>query len=133
MPKDEIEFLIYPNAIHEIAQRSTKHSEADRKIKKQELLRYLKQIRKTIISKWTLGLKSYDKLMKERYKQLKINLSKNLRLRHIIIKEDSLDDFDDGIVTFTEDFLNKYHFKTNKILYVSLMQRSPHLNLCWSG
>lgn len=111
LPKDSIETLMYPNALQLIADLSIKHDESDRKITKPEFLKYLRDVRKTAITRWTLALKTAKKILEARKKQLKPNLSKNSRLRYFLISESALEDFDTGIVTFIDEYLDKYHFK----------------------
>lgn len=109
IPKEDIETWIYPNAFHEIANLSIKHNENERKITKAELLKRLKKIHNTAISRWTLALKSKKKILETRRKQLKSNLSKNSRLRYFIISQEST--VFDNVVNFIREYLEKYHFK----------------------
>ncbi|GJL63177.1 MAG: hypothetical protein NPIRA04_18310 [Nitrospirales bacterium] len=107
----DIEALTYPNAIHMIATLSVKHDPADRRITKKEFLSNLKAIRTTAISRWTLTLKTRDKLLQARRKQLKAHLDKNARLRYFVIDPSSIEDYETEIVLFITDYLDKYHFK----------------------
>jgi len=109
----DIETLIYPNAINEIASYAIKHNIDHRKLKKDDLINKLTSIKTTIISKWTRELKNFDKILQTKRKQLKVNLDKNSRLRYFIINDLSLDDFNDLIVTFISDYIEKYHFKAH--------------------
>lgn len=111
IPKDEIETLAYPNAIHHIAMISMRHNPEERKITKKQLLFTLMTIRKTIISRWTLALAKRKKFLDARRKQLKPNLDKNSRLRYFIFEPTSIEDFEQEIVLFISDYLDKYHFK----------------------
>ncbi|MER0170409.1 MAG: hypothetical protein DU489_07350 [Nitrosomonas sp.] len=111
MPSGEIEILAYPNAIHKIATLSVKHNAVERQITKKEFLSELIAIRKTAISRWTLALKTREKLLEARRKQLKIHLDKNSRLRYFVIDPSSIEDYDSEIVLFISDYLDKYHFK----------------------
>lgn len=111
MPNGEIETLAYPNAIHKIATLSVKHNVAERQITKKVFLSELMTIRKTAISRWTLALKTREKLLQARRKQLKIHLDKNSRLRYFMIDPSSIDDYDSEIVLFLSDYIGKYHFK----------------------
>ncbi|MEK5528594.1 hypothetical protein MKX79_04265 [Viridibacillus sp. FSL R5-0468] len=108
---DDIDTLHYPNAIQKIAELSIKHSIDERKINKVELLDHLREIKKTAITRWTISLKTLDKLVKEKKQQLKGNLSKNSRLRYFIISESLVDEFENEIVNFISDYIIKYHFK----------------------
>jgi hypothetical protein len=110
MPKNEIDTLVYPNAINEIANLSMKHDAQDRSVTKAQFLRTLRTIRRTAISRWTIGVKGKKEILDTRRQQLKLNLAKNARLRCFIIPHD-IDDFDDGIVLFISDYLDKYHCK----------------------
>ncbi len=120
----EIETLAYPNAINIIANLSIKHDEAERKISKLQLLDSLKDIRKTAISHWTLSLRTRKQLLDARRKQLKANLDKNSRLRYLIVDAKNLDDFDEEIVLFVTDYLEKYHSKPAHVSTPVLCLRS---------
>lgn len=107
----DIDTLFYPNAIQTIAELSSKHEVIDRKITKSDLLEKLINIRTTAISRWTRELKTFDQLIKQRRKQLSINLKKNSRIRYFYIDSSYLDEFNDSIITFISEYLDKYHFK----------------------
>lgn len=107
----EIDTLFYPNSIQIIADLSIKHDANLRKTTKKDFFVSLRKIRSTAISQWTLSLKTRQKLLETRRKQLKENLSTNARLRHIAIFPESLEKFDDQIIIFIKSFIDKYHFK----------------------
>lgn len=109
--KDYIDNLIYPNAINIIAKTSTLHSAIERTIKIQDFLENLRRIKNTALTKWTLSLKNYDSILKTRRKQLRAHLQINNRKRYFLIKDVFFEDFDDNIVTFIKEYLDKYHFK----------------------
>lgn len=109
--KGEVETLFYPNAIQIIADLSIKHDEKMRKISKKDFLETLRRIRSTAVSQWTLALRTRHKILEARRKQLKENLSTNVRLRHLVIFPTFLEKFDDQIVLFIKSFVDKYHFK----------------------
>jgi hypothetical protein len=115
MPSGEIETLAYPNVIHKIATLSVKHDVAERRITKKDFLSELMAIRKTAISRWTLALKTREKLLQACRKQLKIHLDKNSRLRYFVIDPSSIEDYDSDIVLFLSDYIGKYHFKPTHI------------------
>jgi len=110
-PKDDIETLGFPNAINIVASLSVIHDEVQRKISKAQFLKELNAIRSTAISRWTMALKSRKKLLEERRRQLKAYLDINTRLRYFIIDPKSVDNYDNEIVLFVRDYINKYHFK----------------------
>jgi hypothetical protein len=115
IPRSDIETLAYPNAIHMIATLSVKHNLVDRQITKKKFLSELKAIRTTAISRWTLGLKTREKLLQARRKQLKIHLDQNVRLRYFVIDPNNIEDYDTEIVLFISEYIDKYHFKTAHI------------------
>jgi hypothetical protein len=108
---EDIEILVYPNAIQVIAELSILHQEKLRKITKNKLLADLRQIKVTAITHWTLALKSRHAILVARRKQLKANLSKNVRSRYFLFHAKKLYEFDDQVVLFISDYLDKYHFK----------------------
>lgn len=111
IPEGDINTLAYPNAIHMIATLSVKHNPADRQITKGQFLSELKAIRTTAISRWTMALKSRERLLKARRKQLKIHLDKNARLRYFVIDPGNIEGYQEEIVLFIKDYIDKYHFK----------------------
>ncbi len=124
IPKIDIDTLAYPNAIHMIAGLSIKHDPKERKITRTQFLEHLRGIRRTAISRWTLALRTRKQLLDARRKQLKTNLDKNSRLRYLIVDAATLDDFQDEIVLFVTDYLDKYHFKQAHISTPILCLRS---------
>lgn len=111
IPADDIETLAYPNAIHMIAMLSVKHDPVNRRITKKKFLSYLKTIRTTAISRWTLALRTREKLLKTRRKQLKIHLVNNSQLRYFVINPFCIKDYETEIVLFISDFIDKYQTK----------------------
>lgn len=108
----DIPFVVYPNAIHYIARLSIKPNARDRVINKLTLLAWLHKIKTTTISRWTLALKSAHKLLAERKKQLQPNLSLNTRRRTFLISETTVKDFDENVVLFIYEYVNRYHYKS---------------------
>ncbi|MFD4707153.1 hypothetical protein ACFWM3_20115 [Gottfriedia sp. NPDC058432] len=111
LPKDSIDELFYPNAIQMIADLSIIHQPDQRKINNSTLTKNLHLIRKTAVTRWTRSLKTLDIILKTKKRQLNSNLAKNSRLRYFLISESSVDNFNEEIVTFITDYLNKYHYK----------------------
>lgn len=109
--KVEVDTLFYPNAIQIIADLSIKHDAKLRKTTKKDFLESLRRIKSTAVSQWTLALKTRQKVLETRRKQLKGNLCANARLRHLVIFPQFLEQFDDQIVLFIKSFIDKYHFK----------------------
>jgi hypothetical protein len=115
MDKSDIDTLVYPNAIQRIVDLSIQHDVNNRKITKPQLLSFLRQTKKTAVSRWTLSLQTRKKILDARKKQLKPNLSKNARHRFFLISESDIQGFDDDIVLFISDYLDKYHYKSTHI------------------
>lgn len=111
MPKGDVETLAYPNAIQIIATLSVKHNPLERQITKKKFISDLMAIRTTAISRWTLALKTREKLIQARRKQLKVHLDKNARLRYFVIDPNSIEGYDAEIVIFVSDYIDRYHFK----------------------
>lgn len=111
IPNGEIETIAYPNAINIVAEISIQHDSDKRNITRKQFLDRLNGIRTTAISRWTMALKTKDKLLKARRKQLKVHLDKNSRLRYLIIDPHTLSDYEAEIVLFISDYIEKYHFK----------------------
>jgi microcompartment protein CcmL/EutN len=109
--KADVEDIFYPNAIHHIAELSTKHNATERKIKKAQFIQVLKEKKKTAISRWTKELQSFEKLLKKRREQIRDRFSNNSSNRAIILDSDYIIDFNSKIVQFIEEFVNKYNRK----------------------
>ncbi|MCW3109709.1 MAG: hypothetical protein JWQ09_4215, partial [Segetibacter sp.] len=121
------------NAVHKIAEISTKHNAIERKINKKDFINQLKEKKKTAISRWTKELQSYKSLLKKRREQLRDNLNKNHRKRGVILDVDYLEDFDKKGIQLIEDFINKYNSKPrlNCCPLFSLVCTEDKLNEIW--
>lgn len=109
--QQDIDDLFYPNAIQKIADKSIEQDENNRIVEKKDFVFQLEKNKKVAISRWTKELLSYQQLLKKRKNQLSNNLKQNHRLRYFIYDTDYIDKFEDEIVNFIIDYLNKYHFK----------------------
>jgi len=112
VPEDDVETLVYPNALNMIGALSIEHDVSKRSLTKKQFLVDLLAIRKTAISRWTLAHRTREKILRERRKQLKTHLDKNARLRYFVIDPIGIEDYDSEIVLFVTDYIGKYHFKT---------------------
>ena len=108
--RSDITDVIYPNALHIIGSTSVKHNHLERRITKADFVKSLYEIKKTIISRWTLSLFGVKKVLDARRKQLKQALSRNVRRRYFLISEE-IKDFKEEIVILISEFVKKYHFK----------------------
>lgn len=107
LSQEDVNEILYPNAIQKIADMSTLNDE-ERKITKQELVKYLQGLKTTAITRWTRELTSYRDLLKARRKQLGANLNINLRKRYFIFNSKEVNNFDSNIVMFIKDYTNIY-------------------------
>lgn len=111
---DDIEPFAYPNAVQHIADLSIKHNQSDRRITKLALVARLKNIKATAITRWTLALKTMKQILDARKKQLKSNLAKNARRRCFLISPSAASDFNESVIVFLSEYLDKYHSKPNQ-------------------
>jgi len=109
--KDDVEELLYPNAIHRIAVLSTEPNDDDRKVKRKEFLDVLIHTKKIAISRWTKELNNYRQLITSRRNQLITNLNQNCRKRYFIINTENIEKFNDEIVVFLKDYTEIYCHK----------------------
>lgn len=129
----DVEEIFYPNAIHSIAEYSIKHSASDRIVKRSSFLKKLKEKKKTAINRWTRELQSYEKLLKQRRKQLSENLNSNSRVRVIVLDSNYITDFEVNVAQLIVDFVNKYNskIKLNQTPIFSLVCDEDILNDIW--
>lgn len=113
MPHDQahVDDLFYPNALNLVAELSIQHNESDRSITLSAFMHRLKIIKQSAITRWTLALKTRDQLLRKRRNQLRANLKLAPRLRYILLDQEYLIDFDDGVIIFIKAFIDKYHRK----------------------
>lgn len=132
---EDAEEIFYPNAIHAIAEYSIKHSETDRTVKKSTFLDNLRLKKKTAITRWTRELQSYDKLLRQRKKQLRDGLNQNSRIRLIILDSNCIQDFETKATHLISDFVNKYNnkIKLNQCPIFSLICNEDSINNIWKN
>ncbi len=104
----DIEDIVYPNAIPQIATLSMLKIESKRNITKDELIAELRLLKKTAISRWTKELANYKNLIKCRRMQLSSILNYNYKKRCLIFNPMDIENFDDQIVVFIKDFVDVY-------------------------
>lgn len=109
--KDDVEELLFPNAIHKIAVLSTNPIDDDRKIRRREFVDDLIITKKIAISRWTRELKNYKQLLTSRRNQLSTNLNQNNRKRYFLININNIENFNNDIVIFLKDFTEIYCHK----------------------
>jgi hypothetical protein len=129
---EDVKEILYPNAVHKIAEISINPDVNQRKIKKDQFVDDLKSIKKTAISRWTKELQSFYELLKKRRQQLRDDLNKNYRKRCFIVDSAYLQDFDSKITLFIKEFVDKYNSKAkNSCPTFSLMCHESMLNQIW--
>ncbi|MEQ4712045.1 hypothetical protein ABN057_07060 [Providencia alcalifaciens] len=107
----DVENILYPNAINHIATLACGDLPQAREITRKKLEVFLSNSNSTAISKWTLALKSRKQILESKRKQLSECLSQNARERCFYFSKKQLDDFDERIIVFINNFLAKYHTK----------------------
>ena len=105
---EDVEKIIFPNAINCIASLSILKNVKDRNITKQELLNELKTIKRTAISRWTKELSNYKQLLSIRRKQMAKILNINLRKRCLVFNPNQIENFEQEIVLFIKKFVDIY-------------------------
>lgn len=105
---EDIEEIIFPNAINCIASISILKNDKDRNITKQELINELKTIKRTAISRWTKELSNYKHLLNIRRKQMAKTLNINCRKRCFVFNPNQIEDFEQRIVPFIKRFVDSY-------------------------
>ncbi len=105
---EDIEEIIFPNAINCIASLSILKNVKERNITKQEFLNELKTIKHTAISRWTKELSNYNKLLSIRRKQMAKSLNINCRKRCFVFNPNQIENFEQGIVLFIKKFVDIY-------------------------
>ena len=108
---EDVNELFFPNAVQLISTLAIKLDKNARKIRKSSLINYLTSTKQTAVSRWTLELLSYKKILKARRTQLSNNLAQNSRLRYLIFDPTQIEEFDKEIVNFIEEFISKYNSK----------------------
>jgi hypothetical protein len=109
--KEDVNDIFYPNAIQFIAELSILPEAEKRITSKKQLLSFIKENKKTAISRWTRELLTHKELLKIRRRQLLSGLNVNTRSRYFIIDPNSLENFDDEFILFVKNYLEKYNSK----------------------
>lgn len=111
----DVETIIYPNAITKIAKLSSMKDESKRQTTKKLLFEHLYKVTATAISKWTLALKNKKEILNNTKKQLASLLNQNSRERYFYFSSDDIDNFNNNIVVFISNYLDKYHIKPSHL------------------
>jgi hypothetical protein len=105
---DDVEAIIYPNAIQRIVNLATQASVADRTVDPAVFLSDLHSVRKVTFTRWTRELATRTQIFKRLREDLKPSLGQNARSRTFVIAPAAIEKFDDDIVRFIKKFVERY-------------------------
>lgn len=134
LASSDVDALLYPNFLNKIQKTSTFKNNNDRMITKKQIIDFLKQQSKAVISKWTLNTKSRSVLLKKVQVDLKSKLSANSLVRCFNFYGcQELDDIDSiayFLRCFKEKYLNKqshkpatFIFDLDEVDHISLIEK----------
>ena len=105
---EDIEAIVYPNAIQRIVDLATKSSVADRTVDPSIFIATLHDVRKVTFTRWTRELATRAQMFKRLRDDLKPSLGQNARGRTFVLAPAAIEKFDDDIVRFIKKFVERY-------------------------
>jgi hypothetical protein len=105
---EDVEAIIYPNAIQRIVDLATKSSVADRTVDPSVFLGALHDVRKVTFTRWTRELATRAQIFKRLRDDLKPSLGQNSRARTFILAPGAIEKFDEDIGRFIKKFVERY-------------------------
>jgi len=108
---DDVEAIIYPNAIQRIVDLATQTKLSDRTVNPAAFLAALRDVREVTFTRWTRELATRAQIFKRLREDLKPSLAQNTRGRTFVINPDAINKFDDEIVIFIKKFVERYSCK----------------------
>lgn len=126
-PQFDIDGLVYPNIISTISKMAANKTDEERKTSKKTLIDNIKKTGQLVFTKWIYYTKSKDIALKTSRKIIHESLSQNHPKRYIYINPKGVSDFNEQVVNFINNFLNKYHHKpahTSTPLFIIAEQKS---------
>lgn len=108
---DDVEAIVYPNAIQRIVDLATQTTLSGRTINPAVFLADLRDVRQVTFTRWTRELATRAQIFKRLREDLKPSLAHNARGRTFIINPTAIYKFDDEIVTFIKKFVERYSCK----------------------
>lgn len=105
---EDIEAIIYPNAIQRIVDLATQSSVPDRTVDPSVFLDALHDVRKVTFTRWTRELATRAQIFKRLREDLKPSLRQNARGRIFVLDPAAIEKFDDDIVRFIKKFVERY-------------------------
>lgn len=108
---DDVDAVIFPNAIQRIVDLATRSNIADRSVEPGVFLAALKDVRKVTFTRWTRELATKSQIFKRLREDIKPSLAHNARGRTFIIGPSAIENFDAEIVRFIKAFAERYSCK----------------------
>ena len=105
---EDVEAIIYPNAIQRIVDLATQSSVSDRTVDPSVFLNALHDVRKVTFTRWTRELATRAQIFKRLREDLKPSLRQNVRGRTFVFAPAAIEKFDDDIVRFIKKFVERY-------------------------
>lgn len=106
--------MYYPNAFSMVASLSAKTNKRERTLTKNHLITFLTQQKTVLLNKWTLEALNKEQIIKTKKAYLKSAFSSNPDIRAFVFSDDFLDNVDETVIGFIQEYLNKY-FKKPKL------------------
>lgn len=113
--EDIITEVVHPNALFIIHELAIKNNVEDRKISVKEFLQKLKSLDKVLLWKYSKFLNNYRQILTRKRKYLHDNLNINLRRRCFVFDVDSFENFENSIIIFIKEYLDKFQYKNSKL------------------
>lgn len=106
--------MYYPNAFSMVASLSAKSTEQERTLTKNQLVLFLTQQKSVLLNKWTLEALDKEQIIKAKKAYLTSAFSTNPDIRAFVFSDNFLDNVDEIVIGFIQEYLNKY-FKKPKL------------------
>lgn len=111
-PKDEVEYLYYPNAISMIAEVSSNSDEKQRQIIKSNFFTELEKKKTFIYTKWACRAINRKSFLRLKQKELKDIMNINSYVRVIVFSDNFLKNIqDDDLMQFIVQYIDKFNKK----------------------
>lgn len=107
---EDIDAIIFPNAIQLIVDRATQSDIVDRTVEPRAFLDSLRDVRRVTFNRWTRELATKAQILKQLREDLSPSLNYNMRSR-VFVMDSKIDKFDDDIVRFIKKFVERYSCK----------------------
>jgi hypothetical protein len=105
---EDVDAIIFPNAIQRIVDMATKSDILDRTVDPAAFLDALRDVRRVTFTRWTRELATRAQIFKRLREDLTPSLGHNARARTFVIDPSVIEKFDDEIVRFIKTFVERY-------------------------